>query len=276
MMNPQFTQNSYKSPCSIPFPPYVCRTIQISKLKYLQNYSFRPFYCPFGTFVNWHTNTRFKVTGCAIQERKVLEPEDAALLVSRCITQTLPPALTLEQGLDRIQEAVEELKSKPPCSSSGMFRFQVAVPPSAKALNWFCSQHDSSEVFPRFFVSEEDNVSYKSLLLGRTRGVFGIGAAVLFKVTYSRALVDYRERKRYPAIQSSSPMSYGFLDVNIDLVSSSVKHEIGSCYFFVPQIELDELKEVPVLTATLAWNCSAVCCFKDAIQAYEYCLYQVS
>lgn len=55
----------------------------------------------------------------------MLEPEDAALLISTCITRNLAPALTLEQGLEKIKVAVDELKAKPPCSSSGMFRFQV-------------------------------------------------------------------------------------------------------------------------------------------------------
>lgn len=59
-----------------------------------------------------------------MQEDKVLEAKDAALLVSTCITRTLPPALTLEQGLDSIEEAVEEFKSKRPCST-GMLTFQV-------------------------------------------------------------------------------------------------------------------------------------------------------
>ena len=39
--------------------------------------------------------------------------------------RNLPPALTLKQGLEKINDAVGELKLKPPCSSSGMYRFQV-------------------------------------------------------------------------------------------------------------------------------------------------------
>lgn len=58
---------------------------------------------------------------------------------------------------------------------------QVAVPPSAKALNWFCSQPESSGVFPLFFLSKEMNSpTCKSLYLNTARGVFGIGAAVSF------------------------------------------------------------------------------------------------
>lgn len=54
-----------------------------------------------------------------------MDVKDAALLVSTCITLNLPPALTLEQGLDKIKEAVNQLKSKPPSCSSGMYRIQV-------------------------------------------------------------------------------------------------------------------------------------------------------
>ena len=53
------------------------------------------------------------------------ELEDGDFVVETCITRTLPPALTLEHGLQSIREAVEELKLNPPCSSSGVLRFQV-------------------------------------------------------------------------------------------------------------------------------------------------------
>lgn len=57
---------------------------------------------------------------------------------------------------------------------------QVAVPPSPKALNWFCCQPESS-VYPLFFLSKDtDNPTYKSLYLRESRGVFGIGAAIYF------------------------------------------------------------------------------------------------
>ena len=65
-----------------------------------------------------------EVARCS-QEDAVLDPKDAALLVSTCITRNLAPALTLEQGLDCIQEAVEKLKANPPSCPIGMVRFQV-------------------------------------------------------------------------------------------------------------------------------------------------------
>lgn len=51
--------------------------------------------------------------------------EDVDLLVEMCITHTLPPALTLKQGLESITEAIEKFKLESPRSSQGVFRFQV-------------------------------------------------------------------------------------------------------------------------------------------------------
>lgn len=74
------------------------------------------------------------------------------------------------------------------------------MPPSAKALNWFFSQHDKAGVFPLFFLSKEENPSYKTLALGKTRGVFGIGAAIYFKGYYSNTPMSYTLIKRYSMI----------------------------------------------------------------------------
>lgn len=61
-----------------------------------------------------------------------------------------------------------------------MMNLQVAVPPSTRALMWFCCQPESSEVFPIFFLSKEKDATIKSLYLNDTRGVFGIGTAIYF------------------------------------------------------------------------------------------------
>lgn len=60
-----------------------------------------------------------------LEKDTALDAKEAAILVSTCITRNLPAALTLEQGLDCIKEAVEELVANPPSCSSGMYRFQV-------------------------------------------------------------------------------------------------------------------------------------------------------
>jgi len=52
---------------------------------------------------------------------------DDDLVVQVCVTRTLPPALTLELGLESLKEAIDELKTNPPKSSSGVLRFQVLI-----------------------------------------------------------------------------------------------------------------------------------------------------
>lgn len=201
---------------------------------------------------------------------KVLDGKDAALLVNTCITRNLPPVLSLEQGLDVIKAAVEELKANPPSCSSGMYRFQLAVPPSAKALNWLCSQPESSKLFPLFFVSnEKENSTYESLSLGRTRGVFGIGSAVSFKGCSPHASGKCSSLLRYLPAESTSSKAYGFLNIELDTKMSTIEHRTGSYYFFIPQIELDEFEDISFLSATLAWDDSSMCTFSEAVQTFE-------
>ncbi|GMP83014.1 hypothetical protein CsSME_00037095 [Camellia sinensis var. sinensis] len=170
--------------------------------------------------------------------------KDVELLVETCITRTLPPALTLEHGLQMIKDAVDELKSNPPRFNSGMYRFQVAVPPSAKALNWFCCQPESLGVFPQFFLSKEkDDPTFRSLSLSGVRGVFGIGTAVLFKGSSSCASAEWSSIKR---------LFYPYC-----------------CLRFY------ELEGISNLAATLVWDDSSLCTFEEAVQSYELALYQV-
>lgn len=275
-MNLQSLMHTRKPPfIMLSTPSITDRTVTISTIKYAQCFSFRTSSNPLSALFKRPKNPSFKAVKCSLKEDRVLESKDAALLVSTCIRRILSPALTLEQGLDKIQEAVEELKGNPHCSSRGMITFEVAVPPSAKALNWFFGQHDKAGVFPLFFLSKNENPSYKTLALGKTRGVFGIGAAIYFKGYYSHTSMSYTELKRYSSTESAFPLVYGFLDVNYDTVSSTLKHQAGSFYFFIPQIELHEFEEVTLLVATLAWNNSSICSFEEAIEAYEFSLYKV-
>lgn len=52
---------------------------------------------------------------------------DEDFVVESCIVRSLSPALTLKQGLEKIKDAVEELKLNPPCSRSGLYRFQARL-----------------------------------------------------------------------------------------------------------------------------------------------------
>eukprot|EP00257_Ricinus_communis_P024903 XP_025012317.1 protein PHYLLO, chloroplastic isoform X2 [Ricinus communis] len=203
--------------------------------------------------------------------------KDCEVVIETCITRTLTPALTLEHGLRSVKEAVEELKLNPPASSRGILRFQVAVPPSPKALNWFLCQPESSGVFPLFFLSKEtENVSRKSLYLNRSRGVFGIGAAIYFMDSSSSMSGEQRRIRRYVSSDSIRIATYGFMDTKFDTLTYSIKNEAGSFYLVVPQIELHEHEDVSVLSATLAWDDAFFCTFKQAIQSFESSIYQAS
>lgn len=200
--------------------------------------------------------------------------EDVDLLVEMCITHTLPPALTLKQGLESITEAIEKFKLESPRSSQGVFRFQVAVPPSAKALLWFCCQPESSEVYPIFFLSNEKDPTIKSLYLNDTRGVFGIGTAIYF-ASLSSTSSKQSTLKRYVMNDSAPIMAYGFVNAN-NGETSSLKNEAGHSYYCVPQIELNEYEGISVLSATLAWSESFPCTFEEALHSLGSSIYQIS
>ncbi|KAL5828551.1 hypothetical protein ACOSQ3_018019 [Xanthoceras sorbifolium] len=221
-------------------------------------------------------NSNFKVVesvrfdGPILDINEIMESEDGDLVVETCITRTLPPALTLEYGLESIKEAVDKLKADPPRSTNGILRFQVAVPPSAKALNWFCCQPELPGVFPVFFLSKEmENPTCQSLYLNQTRGVFGIGTAICFTHSSSCGPRDRISMKRYLSNSSITVSTYGFMDVNFNTESSSMKRDIGSFYFFIPQIELNEHEHFSILAATIAWSDAVHCTFEQAIQSYE-------
>ncbi|KAL2972540.1 hypothetical protein AAZX31_15G258900 [Glycine max] len=83
----------------------------------------------------------------------VLEKE---VVFEQCVTRTLSPALTLEEGLEKLKEALQILNSPSPSSPTGFLRFQVALLPSPKTFTLFCSQPHSSSVFPLIYVSKND------------------------------------------------------------------------------------------------------------------------
>lgn len=61
----------------------------------------------------------------AIDIGQITDTDDSDLVIETCLARNLTPALTIEQGLERIKEAVEELKLNPPSACSGILRFQV-------------------------------------------------------------------------------------------------------------------------------------------------------
>ncbi|KAI3744251.1 hypothetical protein L1987_57328 [Smallanthus sonchifolius] len=227
---------------------------------------------PCKTFINIHSSRRrftnlrhrnygpnFKIVRCSIQEEvKFLEAGEAELLLSTCITRTLRPVLTLELGLQKIKDAVQELKSKSCSAKAGMYRFQIAVSPGSKALSWFCCQDPSLGVFPQFFVSTGvEKSTNKFLSFSRTRGVFGIGAAIYIKINFCSDSADQIPFRRYQPVDSTHLMAYGLF-------------ENKSLYMFIPQIELIESDGLSILTATLAWGDSSLCAYEEAFDVIIY------
>lgn len=53
-----------------------------------------------------------------------------------------------------------------------------------------------------------------------------------------------------------------------------MKHETGSFYFVIPQIELNEYEGFCMLAGTLVWDDSFLCNFEQALQSYEESLVQ--
>ncbi|CAO2820404.1 unnamed protein product [Amaranthus hypochondriacus] len=203
-----------------------------------------------------------------------IESYDDDLVIEASLTRILPPALTLEHGIVALKDALQEFKLHPPSSSSGLIRFQVAVPPSANSLNWFCCQPESTGVFPQFYISKQlDNPTCESALYSKTHGVFGIGAAVSFLQSPSKT-DEWNLFRRYLLVDSFDITAYGFIDVNYDVKSSLMTHENGSMYFLVPQIELNECEDYCLLAGTLVWNESLLCNFEQALHSYEISLFQ--
>jgi isochorismate synthase / 2-succinyl-5-enolpyruvyl-6-hydroxy-3-cyclohexene-1-carboxylate synthase / 2-succinyl-6-hydroxy-2,4-cyclohexadiene-1-carboxylate synthase / o-succinylbenzoate synthase len=52
--------------------------------------------------------------------------DDRDLPVDVSLTRRLPPALTVNDGLDALQRAADEAKSSPPGAGSGVIRFEVS------------------------------------------------------------------------------------------------------------------------------------------------------
>lgn len=196
------------------------------------------------------------------------------LVIEASLTRILPPALTLELGLESLKDALQELKLNPPSSTSGFIRFQVAVPPHANALEWFCCQPESSGVFPQFYMSKQsENPNRDSAFFSKTHGVFGIGAAVSFRHSPS-SCDEWNSFRRFLLVDSLNTTAYGFIGFNYDIESSLMKHETGSSYFIIPQIELNESEGFCILAGTLVWGDSLMCNFEQALCSYEITLFQ--
>ncbi|GAB2248413.1 hypothetical protein Droror1_Dr00008295 [Drosera rotundifolia] len=202
------------------------------------------------------------------------EDEEDDLVIEACMTRVLPSALSLQHGLEALRVELEELKREPPRCDSGLIRFEVAVPPCANALYSFCCQARSSAVFPQFYIS---NVSEESSLGSDSRdgfrAAFGIGSAVSINYPSSSYSSRWNTFRRFLLVDSLNITAYGFTNVSHDILSSIVKHEKGSFYFLIPQIELKEYDGFCSLSGTMAWCASTLCTFAEALHDYESSLF---
>lgn len=57
--------------------------------------------------------------------------------------------------------------------------------------------------------------------------------------------------------------------------SSLMKHDPGSLYFIIPQIELNECEGFCLLAGTLVWSDPFLCNFEQTLHSYETSLFQV-
>ncbi|WOK95438.1 protein PHYLLO, chloroplastic isoform X2 [Canna indica] len=213
--------------------------------------------------------------GLEIDADKITEMEDLDFPVDFCATRALPPALSLEEGFDKIKKAVEELKVNPPRLASGVLRFQVVVPPSIKALNWLCCQPWGLLVYPQFYLQsrESPDSSLNSYSIKGVLEACGIGAAVTVYGS-SLTLHGFSLISRYLSIDSPLIRTYGFVGINCNEGSPLVDDRLDSFFFFIPQVEVNEYLGCSILAATLVWDDGMSYTFLDAIHTFELYFHQ--
>ncbi|XP_020571316.1 protein PHYLLO, chloroplastic [Phalaenopsis equestris] len=198
------------------------------------------------------------------------------LPVELCLTRTLDPALTLTHAVDAMKEAVNKLKMDPPCSRSGVIRFQIVVPPSVKSLNWSYLQGKSLAPFPQFYfattkMQEDIMLTIKPQMLG----VSGVGSAITFCGS-SDVLRGYNMMERYLSLDSPLLSAYGFIGSDWNRDSKKMCNHSSSFYIFIPQIEVNEFEDVSILASNMVWDNSLSYRFEEAVHSLERSLCQIN
>ncbi|KAL6899311.1 hypothetical protein ACP4OV_005969 [Aristida adscensionis] len=201
--------------------------------------------------------------GIVIDVDKVGEVGDRDLPVDVSFTRRLPPALTVGDGLDALRRAAGEVGASPPGAGSGVIRFEVLVPPSAKALKWLCSQFKGSSFFPQFYLSRKLK-SGTSITLQ----ICGIGSAVCLHGS-NLARNVFHLISRYLPPDSPLIRAYGSVGMKYDNEFLSIEEKFGSYYFFIPQFELSECDGFSILSSTMVWDDSVSHTFEDAVSLSE-------
>ncbi|PKU61520.1 protein PHYLLO, chloroplastic isoform X1 [Dendrobium catenatum] len=199
------------------------------------------------------------------------------LPVELCLTRTLDPALTLMQAVNAMKEAVNKLKIDPPCSRSGVLRFQIVVPPSVKSLNWLYLQCKSLAPFPQIYVATTKMHERFNGLTITTQmlGVSGVGSAITFCGS-SGVLRGYNLMERYLSLESPLISAYGFIGIDWNMESKKMFNHPGSFYFFIPQIEVNEFENVSFLASNLVWDNSLSYPLEEAVHSLERSLNQIN
>ncbi|XP_062219458.1 protein PHYLLO, chloroplastic isoform X3 [Phragmites australis] len=207
--------------------------------------------------------------GIVIDVDEVSEIGDRDLPVDVSFTRRIPPALTVGDGLDALRRAVDEVKASPPGAGSGVIRFEVLVPPSTKALKWWCSQFSRSSLFPQFYLLRKLN-SGPSFQLE----ICGIGSAICL---HGSKLVNsgFDLVSRYLSSDSHLIRAYGSVGMKYDKKLLSIEEKIGSYYFFIPQVELSEFGGCSILSSTMVWDDYFSHTFEDAVSLFESCFDQI-
>ncbi|XP_020083251.1 protein PHYLLO, chloroplastic isoform X4 [Ananas comosus] len=228
--------------------------------------------------LQFRSNPNFQVNsqssccgGLEIDADEILDVGDRDLPVDLFLTRTLPPALTLKAGYEKIKNAIEELKTNPPSASSGVLRYQVLVPPSTKASNWLYHQCRNLSGYPQFYIctSRTHDLSLELAPRNKLLEVSGFGTAVCLHGS-SHIQKGYSLLARYLSSDCHLVRAYGFVDLNFNKELSSMVEKSGSFYLFIPQIELNEFDGCSLLASTLAWDDSMLSyTFERAVYIFE-------
>ncbi|RLN09825.1 protein PHYLLO, chloroplastic isoform X1 [Panicum miliaceum] len=183
--------------------------------------------------------------GIVIDVDEVGETGDRDLPVDVSFARSIPPALTVGDGLGALRRAADELKASPPAgATSGVIRFE-------------------------FYLSRKLTSGPSSQL-----EICGIGSAICLHGSYP-VKNGFDLVLRYISSDSHLIRAYGFVGMKYDKESSSIEEKLGSYYFFIPQVELSEFDSCSILSSTMIWDDSVSHTFEDAVSLLESCFDQI-
>ncbi|XP_065876976.1 isochorismate synthase 2, chloroplastic-like [Euphorbia lathyris] len=197
-------------------------------------------------------------------------------------TRTFKKVATPASAMETLNLALDHLKANPPLFSSGVIRLQVPIQQQIRAIYWLHAQH---QLLPRcFFSGRTPKNGGNDLFADFTNGnnshnlvsVAGVGSAVLFTHTSPFSYDDWKSIKRFLSAKCPLIRAYGAIRFDARANVSSEWEPFGSFYFFVPQVEFDELEGSSMLAATIAWDDSLSWTWEHAIHSLLHTMSQIS